>query len=44
LKEIQAKIEEERKALSKKKGLEEAQRNKIAADLEKREKELRKAQ
>jgi hypothetical protein len=44
LQEIQSKIDEERKALSKKKGLEEAEKNKIAQNLEKREKELRKAQ
>lgn len=44
LQEIQAKIDEERKALSKKKGLEEAEKNKIAQNLEKREKELKRAQ
>lgn len=44
IREIEAKIEQERKALSQKKGLEEAERNKIAASLEKRERELKKAQ
>ena len=42
--EIQVQIDMERKALSAKKGMEEAERNRAAAKLEKREKDLRKAQ
>ena len=44
MKEIQAKIDAERKSLAAKKGMEEVERNKIAANLEKRERDLRKAQ
>ena len=44
MKEIQAKIESEKKALEAKKDMEQAQRDKLAANLERREKELRKAQ
>jgi hypothetical protein len=44
MKEIQTQIDAERKELAARKGLEEAERNKIAKHLEKRENELRKAQ
>jgi hypothetical protein len=44
MKEIQAQIDMERKELAARKGLEEAERNKIAKSLEKRETELRRAQ
>lgn len=44
MKEIQAQIEAEKKELAAKKGMEEAERNKIAKSLEKRENDLRKAQ
>jgi hypothetical protein len=44
MKEIQHQIDSERKALAAKKGIEENERNKIAANLEKRERDLRKAQ
>ncbi len=44
MKEIQAKIDEERRALEAQKGMVEAERNKVAAGLEKRERDLRKAQ
>lgn len=44
MKEIQAQIDVERRQLAAQKGLEEAERNKIAKSLEKRENELRKAQ
>jgi hypothetical protein len=40
----QAEIAEERRRLAAQKGLEEAERNKIAKSLEKRENDLRKAQ
>ena len=42
--EMQAKIEEERKALEAKLDMEEEERNKARAELEKREKDLPKAQ
>lgn len=42
--EMQAKIEEERKALEAKLDMEEEERNKARAELEKREKDLLKAQ
>lgn len=42
--EMQAKIEEERKALETKLDMEEEERNKARAELEKREKDLLKAQ
>lgn len=42
--EMQAKIEEERKALEAKLDIEEEERNKARAELEKREKDLLKAQ
>lgn len=44
MKEIQAQIDSERKQLAAKKGLEEAERNRIIKGLEKRENDLRKAQ
>jgi hypothetical protein len=44
MKEIQEQIDLERKELAARKGLEEAERNRIARDLEKRETQLRKAQ
>ena len=44
MKEIQTKIDAEKKALEAKKDMEQAQRDKLAANLERREKELRKAQ
>ncbi len=44
MKEIQAQIDAERRQLAAKKGMEEAERNKIARSLEKRENDLRKAQ
>jgi hypothetical protein len=43
IQEIQAKIDKERRVLEQKKGLEEAERNKIAANLEKRQRELQNA-
>jgi hypothetical protein len=43
IREIQAKIDKERRVLEQKKGLEEAERNKIAANLEKRQRELQNA-
>ena len=42
--EMQAKIDEERKALETKLDMEEEERNKARAELEKREKDLLKAQ
>ena len=42
--EMQAKIEEERRALEAKLDMEEEERNKARAELEKREKDLQKAQ
>jgi hypothetical protein len=44
MKEIQMKIDQERKELNSRKNLEENERNKIAKSLEKRENDLRKAQ
>lgn len=44
MKEIQAQIDAERKALGAKKNMEEAERNRIAKNLEKRERDLRRAQ
>ena len=44
MKEIQIKIDQERKELNSRKNLEENERNKIAKSLEKRENDLRKAQ
>jgi hypothetical protein len=44
MKEIQMKINAERKALSAKKGIEEAERNRIANKLQKREDDLNRAQ
>jgi hypothetical protein len=44
MKEIQAKIDSERKNLAKDKNMAQAERDKIAANLEKRERDLRKAQ
>lgn len=44
MKEIQIKIDQERKQLNSRKNLEENERNKIAKNLEKRENDLRKAQ
>ena len=44
MKEIQIKIDKERKELNSRKNLEENERNKIAKSLEKRENDLRKAQ
>lgn len=44
MKEIQAQIDAERKALGAKKNMEEAERNRIAKSLEKRERDLRRAQ
>lgn len=44
MKEIQSKIDSERKALAAQKGMEQAERDKVAAGLEKRERDLKKAQ
>jgi hypothetical protein len=44
MKEIQAQIEAEKRELAAKKNMEESMRNKLARNLEKRERELRKAQ
>lgn len=44
MKEIQSKIDEERRELKSKKGMVEAERNKVAQNLEKRERDLHKAQ
>ena len=40
---MQKKIDEERKALEEKKGMEEEEKNKVKVELERRESELRKA-
>lgn len=44
MKEIQSKLDAERKALAESKDMVEVERNKAAASLEKRERDLRKAQ
>ena len=44
MKEIQAQIEAEKRELAAKKNMEESMRNKLARNLEKRERELRRAQ